>query len=105
MHMGMVSQGKDWIRKKYGTTCVFTEERVDESSTMLNKKRIPQKTKDAEECLKCVSCNRKNDAKKNSWKIKNYVHVPKEIVKHDTKIDEWVDVDESNNDIVESQDK
>ena len=38
----MIAQGKDWIRKNYGATCLFVDEKECESSVVLHKKKPPE---------------------------------------------------------------
>ena len=39
-----MAQGKYWIRKNCGTTCVFVEEKSHQSSAVLNEQEIPEKS-------------------------------------------------------------
>ena len=43
MHRGVIAQVNDWIRKNYGTTCLFVDEREHESSVMLHEQKTPEK--------------------------------------------------------------
>ena len=46
MHVGMIAQGKDWIRNNHGTVCLLMDEKEHESSIMLNEQKTPEKVKD-----------------------------------------------------------
>ena len=88
MHRGMMTHGKEWIRKNYGTRCVLIGKKSYESSATLNREETPQKSKYVEDYVSGELQSRKKGVKKNAWDVNNKMHVPKETVKYDKKSDE-----------------
>ena len=103
MHVGIMVQMKDWKRNNYGSTCLFVDEIVCESSVVLHEQETPGKAKDVEECLNCEISGKKTKVKKNTWNLQNNICFPKETRKNEIKIDEEVDSDENTDDSFDNQ--